>query len=235
MFLYDQKDKAFEVYEFNANKDDLINYRILQMKTIPENERIFLAETHVDPYNELLLFENYTKIPHNSKTLLAEYADNEDRKNSIDNAYHRYHVLKTDNMCQKDNEILLNLYYNGQLADKNVVQIQYLKMIKYFLLSDNDYNYLGFDNSGKNYRMKNIIQLPESLYILQLLEQERFTILDGKNISNLLKLFKLAKINELSFEELQKMDSCGITQKAYLKAFNKAHNDEYLLNLIKKG
>ncbi len=82
--------------------------------------------------------------------------------------------------------------------------------------------------------MEEIIQLPESLYLLQLLEQGRFALFDGKDISEQLALYTLAKINEVSMEELQKMDVCGITQDVYSRTIQKAENHAHLLKLIKR-
>ena len=82
--------------------------------------------------------------------------------------------------------------------------------------------------------MKGVIRLPESLYLLELIERERFAPLDGKNVAQQLALYSLSKINEISTEELQKMDTCGITKGAYTRVIDKANNDSHVLRLIKK-
>lgn len=234
MFLYDKKENSLDVFSFTACNDDLKCYRITQMKQIPKTERIFVAETHIGQYDDSLLLEAYTGETFNDKILSASYADNdsEERKNS--NAYRRYHVLKSDHRSKSHNELLLNYYVSGYLTDRSVVQIQYPEIMKYYLLINARYDLIHSDDYGKNYMMNDIIQLPKSLYLLQLLEQGRFTSLDGKDISEQLALFTLEKINEVTLEEIKKMDSCGITQDAYSKAIKKAENDAYILKLIKK-
>ncbi len=234
MFLYDKKEKSLDVYDFTANKDDLIDYRMTQMEQIPESERIFVAETHIDPYGDLLLFEKYTGKTFNYEVLSASYADNYSEERKKSDVYRRYHVLKSDNRSKRNNEMLLDYYVFGHLADRSVVQIQYPEIIKYYLLKRTSYDFVGSDEYGKNYKMEDIIQLPESLYLLQLLEQDKFTSFDGKDISEQLELYTLAKVNEISMEELQKMDACNITQDAYLKTIKKAENDSHVLKLIKK-
>ena len=129
---------------------------------------------------------------------------------------------------------MLDGYVYGHLSNNRVVQIQYDEMIKYYLLTRTHYHFEGSDSYGKYYRMEDIIQLPESLYLLQLIEQGRFNLLDGKNVAEQLALYSLSKINEISFEELQKMDACGITDDICTRVINKADNDSHVLQLIRK-
>ncbi len=229
MFLYDKKENSFDVYDFTAKKDDLISYRKNQIEKIPEEERIFIAETHTDPYGYYSpLFERYTGNTFNDRILFASDADN-DANNDI-----CYHILKRDNRSKVNNELLLNCYIFGHLEDRSVIRIKYSQNMKYYLLKRKKYDFIGSDEDGKNYKMEDIIQLPESLYLLQLLEQGKFTSFNGKDISEQLALYTLTKINEVSNQELEKMDACGITQDAYFKTREKAQNDVHVLRLIKK-
>lgn len=234
MFLYDKNKKSLDIYDFTASKEDLINYRITQMEQIPETERVFVAETHIDQYGDSPLFEKYTGKTFNDKILSASYADNDSEKRKNSDAYRRYHVLKNDNRSKINNKMLLDYYEGGHLTDRSVVKIQYPEIIKYYLLKNARYDFAGLDEYGCNYKMGDIIQLPESLYLLQLLEQGKFTSFNGKDISKQLELYTLAKINEINLEEIQKMDACGITQDAYSNVIKKAENDTHILKLIKK-
>ena len=234
MFLYDKKDKYLDVYDFTASRSDLANYRMTQMKELPEDEKVFIADTRVDPYGDILLFEKYTGEIFNDEVLTASYVDNDSEERKTSNAYRRYHVLKADRRSKENNDNLLACYGYGHLSDKPVVQIQYAEMIKYYLLKRKNYDFVEFDEYGKKYRMEEIIQLPETLYLLQLIEQGRFDLLDGKNVAEQLALYSLSKINEISFEELQKMDACGVTENIYTEVINKADNDAHVLKLIKK-
>lgn len=232
MILYDKRDESLDIYELVAHKDELVKYRKKQMKQIPDNERIFVAETRVDPYGETPLLENYAGKITSGRVINAEYADNEKRKEN--NAYGRYHVLKKNFQNLSDNNILLDSYYNGTLVNSGVIRIQYLKAMKYFLISEKTYKYLGEYDEGKNYMMKNIIQLPESLYLLQLLEQGKFVFLNDKDISEQLALYTLSKKDEISFSELQKMSLAEINKNDYLNIANKIDNDRHILKILKK-
>lgn len=232
MFLYDKKEKSLDVYDFTASKESLEKFRMEQIEQIPKDERIMFAETHVKLYGQTPLLKEYIGKNSNNEILSSDYADNEERKNN--DPYGRYHVLRNDKRSDKDHEFLLDLYIHGHFVDKSIVQIQYQEMMKYYLLRRESYGYLGEYDGGKNFKMEEIIQLPESLYLLQLLEQGRFALLDDQDITKQLELYTLTKIYEVSFEELQKMDSCGITENAYSKTRYKADSDSHILKLLKK-
>lgn len=89
-------------------------------------------------------------------------------------------------------------------------------------------------NGKKIMRVEDIIEIPKSLYLLQLLEQEKFTLIAKEDISEQLKLFNFSYVNSLTLEELQRMDECGITEDAYSKTINKSNNDKHILRLLKK-
>ena len=82
--------------------------------------------------------------------------------------------------------------------------------------------------------MVDIIQIPKSLYLLQLLLQEKFSTISGEDISEQLSLFNFSYVNNINLDELQKMDACGITENAYSRIINKANNDKPVLKLLKK-
>lgn len=78
------------------------------------------------------------------------------------------------------------------------------------------------------------MELPESLYFLQMLEQGKFSLLIDKDIIEQLDLFSLAHIDEINLEELRKMDACGISRNTFEEIIAKSENDECVLKLIKK-
>ena len=230
MFLYDIKGKSLDVYEMSATQSDLIKYREEKIKEIPENKRIFVAETKISPYGTSPLFERVD----DGNTLCSTYADN---KNRIKYDVHKhYHALETDKRSEKNNKKLINCYLNGDFKDSCVISVQYKNQIlKYYLLCSEHYMYFGEYDGGKHYLMENIIQLSKTLFILQLIEKGRFDLLESAkaDYSEQLELYSLSKINEVSIEELQKMDACGITENAYSKVISKADNDSHVLKLLK--
>lgn len=83
--------------------------------------------------------------------------------------------------------------------------------------------------------MNGIIKIPESLYLLQLFQQEKFSFLNDKSISELLSLFSVSYTDEIDLEELKKMDKYGMAPDTYQNALDKANKDSQVLKFVKKG
>lgn len=226
MLLYERNNDILEVYDFSAKKEVLEEYRKKQMQKIPEDERILTAETCISNWSDTPLFESFS-TNYSDKILTSNYADN---KSVSEN---RYHTLKKSNKDTNHNQQLLNFYYTGNLKDKNMVRIKYLEGIRYLLLKNKSYHFIG-ENNGRKYQMNDIIQLPKSLYILQLIEQTNFEALKKYDIKDELSLFILSKIEEISLTELQKTDKLNITTGIYDSVTKKADTDHKILKLLKK-
>ena len=228
MLLYEiQKSNAkkLAVYDFSAQKEDIINYRFQQMETIPENERFFVAEDCVNIFGGIPIFVPYIKKWNNSNEILqAYYADNENRK--FDNDYRGYQVLKKDNSCENDKLPLLLSYIYGSQNEETIVPIKYNEnLIKYFLLTQDNYRKVREHWDNVTYWLENIIQIPESLYFLQLLEQGKFSLLKDKNISKQLELYTLSKTKECNLDDFELND--------YFEIIYKAQNDAHILKRLK--
>lgn len=230
MLLYDKKDKdSIRVYEFNGNKEDLMQYRIEEMSKIPENERILEAETYAENWRSISpVFEYYAHV-FDEVIIPIEQVNAEKSEHSV---HGRYHLLKNVNTGSVNERILLDSYYYGFLNDRNVARIQDLEKIRYLLLKLEIYDSVLYDSRKKI--MREIIELPESLYLLQLLEQGKFSLIGDKDISEQLDLFSIDIFNEFSLMELAIMDECGVTENAYERVLEKAKNDAYVLKLVKK-
>ncbi|MBO5096023.1 MAG: hypothetical protein J6B98_04035 [Bacilli bacterium] len=224
MFLYDKKENSIDVYSFNGNTEAMIAYRQKEMLQIPEKDRVVVAESYSYDMGEAPLFEQYAEH-FDTKIIPMEYAN-------LKKDCFRYHFLVSNITSKRNKNILLDSYYSGQLSDRNVARIQDINKLRYFLLSKVIYDAEIYDNRKKI--LKDIIELPESLYLLQMLEQGKFSLLTDKDITEQLDLFSLAHIDEISFEELRKMDACGISRNTFEEIIAKSENDEYVLKLIKK-
>ena len=225
MFLYDKKEKSLDVYSFNDDKPDIIGYRMNQMFKIPERERVVVAKSFSYDDNDTPLFERYQK---QFDTIVIPMILANEKENEL-----RYHLLKTVGITSRRNrEILLDSYYFWHLSDRKIARIQDLDRLRYFLLTTTKYTRESWEPRVKI--LKDIIELQESLYILQMLEQEKFSLLGDKDISKQLDLFKISHINQISLEELKKVDACGMTINTYEQVLAKADNDAHVLKLIIK-
>lgn len=233
MVLYEIKEsnsQKVKVYNFEAGIEDIINYRIQQMETIPENERFFVAEACVNLFKEIPVFVPYMQKWCNPDAILnAYYADNENRR--YDNDYLGYHVLKKD-FSNKDAKLaLLKSYlydsHDESKPEKTIVPIEYSKnLIKYFLIMQGSYQKIRENWNNTTYWLENIIQLPESLYFLQLLEHGKFSLLKDKDISEQLNLYSLVKVKEYNLADFYPNDAFAVVHKA--------QKDDHILRRLRK-
>ena len=113
-----------------------------------------------------------------------------------------YSLVRADS--ENDEEILkqqkiLDSYYKGDYSFLNVTRA-------YSSESGESKNYNFLDNAilrreNKKYKQLNILNLPEKLFILQLLESGRFSRLHDIDYSEQLALFDYRKICGFSYEE----------------------------------
>lgn len=217
MYLYDKHENKLDLYLLKPLETQLCEYRKQEMKKIPGDATIFTATT-ASGFGSYKIFELY-----------------EDKLDSellpIENVNGNYHKLEPDFLVNmyETKEMLLSFYYYGYLKDNRIAKIQDLKKIRYFLLNQTKY----MSGNGVDV-IKGIIEIPESLYLLSLIEQEKFSLIGNKDVSDQLNLFKIEQLKEFDLETLEKMDVMGIFPDNYSNIVKKAENDSHILKLIKK-
>ena len=182
-----------------------------------------------------------TKVESSSSPLLEKYLNNESLINSlfnytdIDNKFSNscFHNFWADKRNLKNNTKLVEQYICGAFNNRITFGVKYLSFIKYYLLCSKRYKYLSEHSGWKYYNMSDIIQLPKQLYLLQLLENERFDLLNDDDILQLLDLYSFEKIGEFDSCELEKMDFCGVTDNVYPAVIKKADSDKKIVKLLK--
>lgn len=215
MFLYDKHDENIDVFLLLRKEQSIKDYRKEQMETIPLKERCMYTKEIVSNPNsipvllrkdlDLITMEELTG---NNKAL--EYNDD-----------------------MEDCSDLLQHFYNNEYVNSHVARVELKAKLMYLLIASN-YIISKKENGKLIMKVEDIINLPKSLYLLQLLEQEKFSLIAGEDLSEQLDLFDFCYVNNISLKELQKTDACGITKGAYLKTINKSNNDKYILQLLKK-
>jgi len=211
MYLYDKKKNKIDIYNLTSNDKKIYEYRIKQMKKIPRNEillRCFTNEKN-DIHEVFKIYENQL----DTKIIPIEKVDG------------FYHKLEPDSLASRS---LIDSYYKGELKDKKIAKVQDLKKIRYLLLTKTEYTYY---NSKKV--LDGIIEIPESLYLLSLIENEKFSLIDG-NINEQLSLFEFKKTKQVDLETIQALDNLGIIPNCYSDIIKKTENDNHILKLIKK-
>lgn len=229
MYLYQKQGETIDVYDFSAEHSNLVNYRMEQMKKIPQGKRVLYAETNSTSLEPL--FQEYIG---QLNEIIFDYEEADDDFRYCDGDINGswYHKLRVET-CDKDKcKQLLQGYYQGELTDKEIARIQYESRIRYYLLKNRLY---VPDSYGKPLQiLSGIIEIPESLYLLQLLQQEKFSLIGDRDISEQLSLYNLSYIDNIPISDMQRMDMCGITEDISAKVLIKAHNDAKVLSLINK-
>ena len=216
MYLYDKMYDKLDIYGLRPKEDSLYKYKIEEMKKIPSDKTIFHGVTNLG-------IENYK--------IFELYEDKFDSEViSMENANGSYHKLKTDSLINMgiNKYNLLDFYSFLNLKDNKIARIQDLKKIRYFLLNQTKYI-----TCGKTEVLKGIVEIPESLYLLSLIEQEKFSLLGNKSISEQLKLFKIELLKEIDLKSIGTMHNIGILPEGYSGIMKKAENDAYILEFIK--
>lgn len=218
MFLYDKKDKTIDVFTLTHNPQEIRNYKIEQMEKIPAHKRALFTEEIVSNCKSIpVLF---------AKDLYSEVIDISELRGP-----NKSLLYNTD---MEDVADLLEWFYQSEYTqDKQVARVSDFKMLKYLLIAGNYFS--SREENGKTIlKVEDIIQIPKSLYLLQMLQQEKFSAISNEDISEQLSLFNCSYVNNINLDEVQKMDECGITENAYSKIINKANNDKHILKLLKK-
>lgn len=78
------------------------------------------------------------------------------------------------------------------------------------------------------------MEIPESLYLLSLIEKEKFSLIGNKSISEQLNLFKIEQLKEIDLKSIGTMHNIGILSGGYSSVIKKAENDAHILKLIKR-
>lgn len=217
MFLYDKQDKLIDVFSLDRSSKRIRDYRIEQMKIIPANKRCLYTEETVQSFQDApVLCKKDLDAGIISKSELIGT-----------NKSLNYNTDSDD--CAD----LLEWFYNDNCVNRSVARVNFLKKLRYLLIASNCINSRE-ENGNVIMKIEDIIEIPKSLYLLQLLEQEKFSLLADEDITEQLELFNFRHINSVGIEELQKMDECGITQDAYSRVITKAENDSHVLRLLKK-
>ena len=227
MILYEKKNNMINVYKLTAEEKSLIDFRIQEMKNIPENNRALYAKQVYQNFNNRPLFEQY-------REKLDEHIfpyEKADRRLSSDIIYHILLPYPEDKSEKKE---LIKRYYDGKYTDKKVARVLYDK-VRYYLLTQDKYIDAKFRAYTKY--LKGIIQIPESLYMLQLFEQGKYDVLinQGLDITKILELYKLDNFGYVEEDELINFDRCEITTNSHTKVLEKAKRDSKLIDMFKRG
>jgi len=221
MFLFN-KDSIF-LLEPNINK--IVDYKFNEISKIPVWNRSFKFATNNKN-------EELEKLA-NGKNLIIDLdgkSINYDKKFLF---FNQYHQINEKPVWQINLDV--NKYIAGDIEDSNIVRvfnynkkINELKYIKYLLISNK------YELKEKNvFEMDSVINLPESLYLLELLLRGNIDLISDKNLKEQLELFDISCIDSFSLDKLYELDKYGIIDINKEQIDRKIKHSEKILKLIK--
>ena len=201
MYLFERNDNdnnRIDVYTMTPNAERIASFKKAEMEQIPAQERVYKTTCDLD----FTYFRN-AKIGDYYQDDYLNYSDSGIYGGRFFHSISTYPI--NDDEIVKQNK-LLDDYYKSEFKDKPIVctfkiELARYKVLKYLLLTQS-YNKFGYQDY---YTMDNIILVPRTLYLLQLLEQEKIELLSKEiddyndDISKQLATFDIEKVNGTSF------------------------------------
>ena len=222
MYLFDKKDNGLEVYRAREKEQEAHDFREEKMTEFSSTPKILTAQELPRNPKDLPLFELYAKqfdqkiIPSKELRYLDVYS---------------YRTLQYEDRSMMGvwTKDLLNKFYFGHYSEKNIARVKDHGKLKYLLLPD---GYIRFEHTNV-VQMRRILEIPQSLFLLQMLEQGKTGLLEGQDISEQLELFDIEKVDEIDLEQLKKSDQYLGIRNLYDNALTKSERDGKVLRLVK--
>lgn len=260
MYLYEKRDNYIYVYSLEPDYVKIKEYRINELSQIPEEHMFFSAYADVVTPNKILekvndeidienlniKKTNLTNIPN---TLFYHNDYHEIKKDSFDKlVFENYcNGNYTDNKTIKitqtsikydsinideQNELdMLRFSLKNGHFNESIPHTKIKEPIYYFLIT-NCYKKYGLSN---NMIMENIMSLPKSLYLLQLLQQGNIRNISNENITEQLNLFKFNKtpLRYIPYEHIKSALRYGLMDDTLNNINTKIENSQKILKLLK--
>jgi len=193
MYLYDNDGEFVYVYELVPKEEKIKEYKRKEIEKISEDKRLW---TSVASSIDNQIFNGNVDFIADAK---------------LDSYIPYYNGVSSHKMISQD--------YNNEIIDNYCNQLDSfgrpIKIIKgkgdsnlpsYFIITKN-----GYMLDGKEYVMKDIITIPESLYNLELLLSKRYDLIkDINELCEQLLLFDVIEVNRIDIKLLHAMRDYGM-------------------------
>lgn len=231
MYLYEQKGKVIDVYSFESKKQDLIEYRERLLSNEDREDLFYQFETTNQEIRNKFKYEEEIDISFlDHKDLDVTDWWSEIRKE-----------IATGKTQQIEQEELLKRYINGEFAQTLPIRTFALyKGVSWYLrnLLVTSKEQCIYSNIEKRnyYRFNSLINLPDKLCALQLLENGEFSqILDTQlDYEEPLKLFNIEKISSINASQVERMFTFGLLEENYDKVMQKVKTTQEILHKMDK-
>lgn len=189
MYLYEKNKDKIDVYELKEIRDRLFDFRRKEMEKLGKHK---------------ILYRAFSNDAHTIYSFLNGFSLDEINLITKQNKFFIHKKgIKLENINYfYDNTITIDgLIYqicNGKFDVVNTIgMIHNNDLIKYFIFAEpytkiNNKNIFKLDGEFYKYKLTNIVNIPESVYLLHLLLNEEFEKLVDKNIDDQLSLYEFS-------------------------------------------
>lgn len=220
MFLYDKKDDTIDTYSIKADKDALIRYRRSILENIDINEIFYTVETNnFDIINRVITEQKlditFLEPAWKSKNPSDYWLQFRQEKSSSEFKLGIYKEVLFKYICGEFSKLSLT---------RGFIPVEGLDdCIGSFLVTNNPASVYTSVDRKSYYRIENILNLPNELCTLQLLENGELLQLIATmlNYDEPLKCFSALEIIETNIEDIKIMFDSGLLQGTYKNFIDK--------------
>jgi len=237
MYLFDRTGDTIEIYSMKPNISQIKEFQKKEIKKIPEEHRVLQISSNAKtlPFEKKFTFESKNRpidVENNQLTFC--------NKKMFGSEFHRLQTPKTGDLQSEFVKEKLNAYYAGNYNNSQIIRVfkydddqKRLNFILFLLLN----NYYVKENKYSNIQViKDIINIPESLYLLELLKRGQYSLLDNKDITEQLELFNISEdpIKTYSLYELEELGQYGFDPYAVPKALRNVEESKVIFERIRR-
>lgn len=189
MYLFLKKDDYVLVYDLKPNEKKIADYRAIELSKLSLENMVYCATSNGEELLETRSILKSTDLNFNDG-----------------DEYHKFEI--DTRMTIKDIKEYLDTYIKGEYNYSRVVKVlnENNEVVKYLLVP---FSYQGKYYPGFNRKhIKNILEIPKSLYLLHMLYLGEYIALANEDIKDQLALFDLSN---------EPIDVLGVADFSYTK------------------
>ena len=231
MYLFDRNGDNIEIYTMTPNESWIKEYKAEEMKQIPQSEQVITIETNTQPLIDGSISPK-KPIDINVRDLNSSYGTL---------AGVKYHKVLEQTKTKESIADSVEAYLEGERNSSPIARIyaineqkRKLTILRYLLL---DGSYTKRRLFGAKRTLTDVLNIPESLYLLELLNRGQFDLLDNKDITDQLELFAISSepVKTYTMTELEEMEAYGFAKAPIDRALTNVQKSSSVFARIRKN
>ena len=232
MLIYDKKDTEIDIYSISANEAKIKYYKKRIIDSLDEDELFYSLTTNSSNIVSKIENNSYQPLIYSNSVFI----DNRGWLKLIP----MKDTFSYDPQRQKE---IIEKYIEGKYDNLDVKS-----MIERTSKGDSTYkshslllieNFLDTRNTIAGIRVvvfetKNVIDLPNNLYLLYLLQHGEYEKLLSKNIDEQLSLFDIEYLKSVSIMDIKEMLETGLISETLFDAVSKVNIGSKILRKVKR-